>query len=136
MDDFKVIYNMQKRFQEELGYDFATMSDEARVNYISEYVKHLHHEIGEMLQELPFFKSWKQYPADPIVRGLMFHKAWEEWADVLHFFLNVTIGLGLTPDDLYSLYHDKQLVNHTRQLDSVQYKKCVEGTWPYEVTSN
>jgi dimeric dUTPase (all-alpha-NTP-PPase superfamily) len=116
----------QRQLQEDLGYNFETMTKEERSAYIKEYAQHTDHEIHEMLQELPFFKSWKKYNTDPEAMALAYAKSRKEWVDVLHFFLNVTIALGFTPDELYHMYMDKHQENYSRQEDTSNYKKCVE----------
>lgn len=120
MDRLAVLFGMQKALQTELGYNFDSMTDEERSAYIKEYAQHLDHEMHEMLQELPFFKSWKKYPKYDLTL------AREEFADALHFFLNCAIGLGLTAESLFNMFMDKNAINYERQEDTENYKKCVE----------
>jgi|WetSurMetagenome_2_1015567.scaffolds.fasta_scaffold894782_1 hypothetical protein len=116
----------QKQLQEDLGYNFANMTEEQRTAYIKEYVLHTDHEMHEMLQELPYFKSWKKYGTDREYLQGAHAKARKEWVDVLHFFLNVTIALGFTPEELFQMYMNKHDENYERQQDTKNYKKCVE----------
>lgn len=126
-DMLRDMLETQKHFQNDLGYDFDKMSFEKRVEYIFEYSRHLEHEIHEMMQELPYFKSWKQYTGNTGELVAMFRKAQAEWADVMHFFLNVTLALGLNANDLYVDYMQKHSTNHDRQKNTEIYKKCVDG---------
>jgi dimeric dUTPase (all-alpha-NTP-PPase superfamily) len=121
------LLNQQQKLEEDLGYNLNTMTLEERAAFIKEYVMHTDHEMHEMLQELPFFKSWKKYSTDEETTQIAYAKARKEWIDVLHFFLNVTLGLGFTPEELYVMYQEKHDENYRRQQDRNNYKKCVEG---------
>ena len=125
-DMLRDMLETQKRFQIDLGYNFDKMSMEDRVAYIFEYTRHLEHEIHEMMQELPYFKSWKKYTGNTGELLAMFCKAQAEWADVMHFFLNVTLALGLNANDLYVDYMQKHATNHDRQKNTEVYKQCLE----------
>lgn len=127
MDKLVALFIQQRKFQEELGYDFNHMSDAEIAAYIKEYTLHCEHELHEMIQELPFFKPWKEYRTlTSAEKQEMFRRASEEYVDVLHFFLNIGIAIGFTGETLYEAYCDKHDINHERQ-EQDGYKKCVEG---------
>lgn len=123
-DKLKALIETQAQFQKDLGYDFANMDPDRRVEYIKEYAQHLDGEMFEMMRELPYFKSWKKYPTDEEAQNYMFAKAREELVDALHFFLNVIVALGFTADELYHMYCEKNGINYARQEDQENYKKC------------
>lgn len=125
MDRLTRIMDKQATLQEQLGYDVETMTLEERSIYIQKQAQHMAHEMHEMLQELPYFKEWKKYPEDTFDLWNMFDSARAEWIDVLHFFVNITLGLGFTAESLLSGYMGKNAVNHARQLDTENYKPCV-----------
>ena len=87
----------------------------------------MEHEVHEMLQELPYFKPWKKYSDNSYDLKCMQKYACDEWADVLHHFLNITIALGMSADDLQTAYVSKLAVNKIRQQDKDSYKPCVGG---------
>ena len=122
MDKLDTIFEEQRKFEEKLGYNFDDMSLEERVAYIKEYVLHCEHELHEMLQELPYFKPWKQYD-----ENIGFANASAEFADALHFFINVAIALGFSAESLAAAYKNKLSINHMRQTQQ-EYKPCVEVT--------
>ena len=126
MDMLKALLIQQNKMQEALGYNVKDMSYEDRADYIKEYSLHMTHELHEMLTELPFLKSWKQYRYYPEVMTTQYNKMRAEWIDVLHFFLNITLALGFDADDLFEAYDEKQSLNFFRQEDTENYKKCVE----------
>ena len=66
-------------------------------------------ELGELLDEVRF-KWWKN--AQPIDET----KVKEELVDVLHFFVGMCLNAGLTADELFKMYLDKNEENFKRQF--------------------
>lgn len=126
MDKLQELMQLQEGLQNNLGYYFLSMPLEKRTAYIKEYILHCEDEMHEMLRELPFFKLWKVYHVDYKTQEDMYLKAKQEWVDVLHFFLNVTIALGFTADELFDMYCLKNNINYDRQINTEEYKKCEE----------
>lgn len=121
------LFQQQRQLQWDLGYRINNMSLQERAAYIKEYTLHTDHEMHEMLQELPYFKSWKQYPDENSeVMQFAYARAREEMIDALHFFLNVCIGLGFNAKELHDMYMNKHRENYVRQQDTKHYKKCME----------
>lgn len=126
-DMLEELFKKQAELQDALGYKFNSMSLKERSDYIKEYSQHTDHEMHEMLQELPYFKGWKRYPEDDKeAMHKAYERAREEMIDALHFFLNVCIGLGFTPKQLFAMYMGKHEENYIRQTDTRNYKKCIE----------
>lgn len=105
------------------GYDFKKMSDVERVDYIKKHAQYLSVELGEFLVELPGFKDWKKYSPEHILAN---PAAKEELIDVLHFFLNICLALGLTASDIYEQYMQKAVTNTARLQDIEHYKRDVD----------
>lgn len=86
-----------------------------RTRYIKEQAGYMGIEVSEMLQELPFMKDWshKELTYDEIIEA--FNKARLEYFDVIHFVLNLGIGLGLTPEEIHDGFFVKQDINRSRQ---------------------
>lgn len=72
-------------------------------------------ELGEALTEANY-KWWKKADGDRSQRLK------EELADVLHFFVGMCIDAGLTADELYRIYTDKNSENVKRQLGESNQK--------------
>lgn len=125
-DKLDIIVAKQKELQAKLGYDFDKMSAEDKVHYIKEYVLHATDELHETLRELPYIKPWKVYPTSDEQTELAFMLAAREFADVIHFIINIALGLGLSANDIFHLYLDKNDENYIRQTKAALYKKCVE----------
>lgn len=67
-------------------------------------------EIGEVIQTMKNWKSWKSTEMPTDVNHFK-----EEMIDVLHFLIEAMILSGFTPDEMYELYFKKNEVNHFRQ---------------------
>lgn len=131
-DKLDTLMHMQSALQDRLGYDLNGMGMRERTQYIKEYMLHAEHELHEMVQELPYFKPWKQSPSTHKEMQRMVDKAKEEYIDVLHFMLNIALALGFTADELYDGYIDKNMLNHRRQ-EQDGYKRCVDAVPTEEV---
>ena len=113
--------DIQQAFQERLGADFKTMTVRDRVAFIKEHSIHLNQEINEMLYELPYFKPWKDYSDVTEEDELTaIAKARMECIDAWHFFMNIMLALGFSPEGFYEMYEAKNKENHRRQ--DVGYK--------------
>lgn len=120
-DMLVAMYKQQYTDQvERRHYNFAEMDAKARTAYIKEFVLMLEDELHEMLHELPYFKPWKKYATVESTE-----KACEEFADAIHFFLNIAIGLGMTPERMYEYYMRKNAINGQRLEDTENYKPDV-----------
>jgi dimeric dUTPase (all-alpha-NTP-PPase superfamily) len=105
---------LQKKLQDRLGtLDFSKDID--KTNFIRAHAQYLDQELHEMLRELPFFKSWKQYDWSPTETKERLKNAQEEFIDAFHFMLNIALALGLDAEAIYRIYCYKNNVNHERQ---------------------
>lgn len=115
-DPLTAMMRAQKAFQ--LRVDPRCYSGELkeRADYIRDHFTHCVQELGEMLQEVPFYKGWKDYSnmSDYDV-ACAYTKAKEEYIDAWHFFMNIGIALGISPDKFFDLYNIKHQENIRRQ---------------------
>ena len=114
----------QLELQERLGYDFSNMTKEEITAYIKEFSIHLNQEVNEMLYELPYFKPWKDYSAistREYEAGM--DSARKEFIDLFHFVLNMALALGMSAQDIYTMYMDKNKENHERQDEGYTHDK-------------
>ena len=66
-------------------------------------------EMAELLDEVNF-KWWKNpKPVDD-------HAVKEELVDILHFFVSMCLRAGMTPQEMYDIYMEKNRENFNRQL--------------------
>jgi len=114
----------QNKLQERLGYDIGSMHDEERSAFIKENSIHLTQELHELLYEIPHFKPWKDYSGMSLFDSYeSWYKASKELIDMLHFFLNICLALGLDADNLYDMYMAKNKENHKRQDEGYTHDK-------------
>lgn len=122
MDKFETMYGLQEGLLRRLEPDWLEWNEPMRVRFIKDLVVHMNVEVAEMLQELPYVKPWKDYTTlGPERIEEMFAVARNEAVDVLHFFLEILIVLGFTPQEVYSMYMKKMSVNHKRQNEGYQH---------------
>lgn len=113
MDKLVEMYNAQRVAQYTMyGKDPYNLSRDEWMNYVRTMALALTDETHELLRELPW-KTWSQRRRGDIDTGAV--KA--EFADMLHFFLNLMIACGVTPDDLVASYFRKREINDQRMAD-------------------
>jgi uncharacterized protein YabN with tetrapyrrole methylase and pyrophosphatase domain len=111
------IFEMQKSLQLRLGQDFSHMTLEERTQLIKDNYTYMITEMTELIENLPF-KHWKKY-SDEQKRDFTSEEhrleTWYEWCDVLHFFVNVGLLLGIDGETAWRLYATKNAENFARQ---------------------
>lgn len=111
------IFDMQSSLQERLGRNVGQMPFEDRIQFIKDNWTYLTTEYTELIERLPF-KPWKKYTEEQKAGFLNEeHKleVWYEWCDMLHFFVNMGLALGITGEDAFKLYYTKNKENFARQ---------------------
>lgn len=118
----EVMFALQKLLQDKLsksgkGIDIDNSTFIEKVNQISMEWKNINLEMAELVERLPH-KSWKSY-TDSQKSGWESEEqkleTWYEYIDVFHFFMNVGLLLGITPEDFVKLYMTKNKENFDRQ---------------------
>lgn len=118
------MFRMQYELQKFLGVDFNTLSLKESVKYIKEFSLMAQIEFGEMLNELPYLKAWKNYDSmDDAEIDQALEKAREEYIDIVHFMINVGLLLDFSGSDVFYAYKAKNEENYERQKN-----KWNEGT--------
>lgn len=124
MDKLNTIMSKQQAFQESLGTIFDNLTEEERADFIIKHSVYLDQEIQEALYEMPFFKAWKDYSGmDEDARAIAWQKVRMELVDALHFFINLCLAAGHTPETLYHMYMAKNKENYRRQEAGYTYEK-------------
>jgi hypothetical protein len=110
-DRLLAMYHMQRDLQ--LRYHGRPFTDftmaervaEMRIQWVA-----LIKELGEALDEIGW-KPWANYPGGPDINADAFDA---EMVDAWHFFMNMMLIRGMTPDQLYRGYLRKNQINHNR----------------------
>ena len=106
---------MQKEFQNRVDPRYNGDLKE-RAAFLRDHFVFCDQELQEMLYEIPFFKHWKDYSSmTPEEIAEAFDKAKNELIDAWHFFMNLSIGLGMDAEEFYQRYLDKHKENIRRQ---------------------
>lgn len=116
-EPLREMLKMQDSLQKRLGIDFDTMSFMEKVNFIKVNWAFLTSEYVELLERLPY-KNWKTYSEESKAGWISEEQKMEtyyEFVDMLHFFLNFALALGLDHDTIVSLYVTKNEENFKRQ---------------------
>ncbi len=118
----KEIFEMQLSLQKKLaesgkGVDYDVAHFKEKVADITVQWRNLTLEFAELLERLPF-KEWKTYNSYKAA-GFMSEEEkleiWYEYSDMLHFFVNIGLALGINGDILEKLYVTKNKENFDRQ---------------------
>lgn len=114
-DKLENMFEYQKQLQNRLNVYGRTTTLASKQQYINQMILALHEEAVEIMREtayknpdyVPF--GWKQ--------GQLFNevKFKEEIIDIMHFVLNLAIISGMTADEFYARYINKNKENHDRQ---------------------
>lgn len=115
-DTLDYMLKVQAAFQDRVDPRYNSPDPAVRADFIRDHSLHCIQELGEMLQEVPYYKGWKDYSkmdsSDIITK---YDKAKEELIDAWHFFMNLALALGLTADEFFDIYLSKNKENIRRQ---------------------
>lgn len=104
MDKLNEIFELQEKLQERLGINIKSFDLELyKINHLA-----LENELHEALRETPW-KPWKKQ------QTLNNDNLKKELIDALHFFVNLCLLAGMTADDVFNEYTNKNKENHKRQ---------------------
>jgi len=102
-DKLDIIFKRQEQLQKALG----TSYDQGFINIMT---MALIDELMESIRETP----WKPWKKQQIFNKERYK---EELVGALHFFINLCLAAGFTPEGLYAAYINKNKINHKRQED-------------------
>lgn len=110
------IMKKQREFQERLGFNFSTMTEQERAEFMRNHRGYLEDELAEALYEMPGYKTWKDYSGmSTEAKEIAWQKVRMELVDAFHFFVNLLLGAGFTADELFKMYLMKNSENNRRQ---------------------
>lgn len=121
-DPLRIMLGIQAKFQARVDPRVTSNDLKERAAYIRDHFTHCVQELGEMLQEVPFYKNWKDY-SKMTDEELMeaFDKSQKEYIDAWHFFMNIGLALGMTSDMVTEQYLSKHKENIRRQDDGYDH---------------
>ncbi len=107
-DMLREIFRMQKELNARIGVRPDTMSEEEQQTWTLNYCRALSQELAELTDSVPW-KWWAKY------QHFDKQNARVEVVDMIHFVVSLAQVLGLSADDVYTLYLKKNEVNFQRQ---------------------
>ena len=114
MDRLEEIFTMQKALNMDIRAR-RNLQGISHEEWVQKQALALYVEMGEMLGEINY-KWWKN-PKEVDTAAVQ-----EELVDVLHFYLSMCLEMGMTADDLYRIYMEKNRENFLRQQGKSQKK--------------
>lgn len=107
MDKLDHIFELQKELNDRIGFGINPFNQEEKIQWILNVVRALQQELAEIVDAVPW-KWWAHYQTfdEQNVRV--------ELVDVLHFLVLLAQILGLSAEDIYQLYLQKNKVNLDR----------------------
>ena len=118
-DRLQQMYDAQRELQTNtMGIELEALSQEERIQYIKDMVLAISNELqAEVLGEV----GWKPWARSRHINEIAYRS---EMVDVWHFFMNLMLAVGMTPDELCEGYFTKRGVNVQRQEDGYDGVKC------------
>jgi dimeric dUTPase (all-alpha-NTP-PPase superfamily) len=108
-DKLSEMFRLQAELNKRIGVrDFAAMGEEEQAQWILNYCRAMSQELAELTDSVPW-KWWAKY------QKFDKQNARVEVVDLFHFLISLAEVLGMTADDVYDLYTQKNKVNHQRQ---------------------
>lgn len=106
-----VMFELQEDLQvDTFGQDPGLLDGEERIQFIKDHVMALEDELHEFLSET----GWKPWALSRHVNEVA---AQGELVDAFHFFMNLCLVVGLSPEMLYLKYTQKRTRNIERQQE-------------------
>ena len=113
-DKLDIIFDMQKSLDDDIV-NRRGLHGITREEWVQKEILAIISELSEILDEVNF-KWWKN-PKEVNERALK-----EEMIDVLHFFVSMCSKAGMTSDELFELYKEKNKENFDRQYGRSEKK--------------
>lgn len=108
MDKLSHIFELQEGLNSRCGVVCENFTDEDKVKWILNFSRALQQECSELIDSTPW-KWWAKYQAFDQQNAKV------EIVDMLHFLVSLAQTMGMSADDLYNMYCQKNKINHTRQ---------------------
>lgn len=107
-DMLKELFSMQQDLNLRIGVDCANLSEEDKVTWLLNYCRAMTQEIAELTDSVPW-KWWASY------QQFDHQNARVEIVDLFHFLISAAQVMGMSAEDVFDLYMQKNKVNHDRQ---------------------
>ncbi|HMP76201.1 MAG TPA: dUTPase [Kiritimatiellia bacterium] len=108
-DMLREMFRMQALLNERIGVRSSDqMTEEEQQKWVLNYCRAMTQEIAELTDSIPW-KWWAKYQKFDLQNARV------EVVDLFHFLISVAEILGMSADDVFAYYRDKNKVNFQRQ---------------------
>lgn len=107
-DMLEHVFEMQAQLNRRIGVDTTKLPEDQQQTWLLNYCRAMSQEIAE-LTDCATWKWWAKY------QKFDKQNARVEIVDILHFLISAAQVVGMTADDIYKAYLEKNKVNFQRQ---------------------
>ena len=107
-DQLRELFRMQRALNERIGVRTEAMSEEEKTKWLLNYCRAMSQEIAELTDSVPW-KWWAKY------QQFDQQNARVEVVDLFHFLISLAEVLGMSADDVFKAYVQKNEINFKRQ---------------------
>jgi dimeric dUTPase (all-alpha-NTP-PPase superfamily) len=114
-DMLEHIFDMQAQLNRRIGVDTTSLPDDQQKVWLLNYCRAMTQEIAELTDSVPW-KWWAKY------QKYDKQNARVEIVDIFHFLVSAAQVVGMTAQDVYEAYLEKNKVNFQRQESGYSVK--------------
>lgn len=108
LDKFSKMFAMQADLNRRIGVDTTAIPADEQPEWILNYCRALSQETAELVDSVPW-KWWAKY------QDYDKQNARVEIVDMFHFLISLAQVAGMTAEDVFAIYMQKNKLNHKRQ---------------------
>lgn len=108
LDKFSKMFAMQADLNRRIGVDTTAIPADEQPEWILNYCRALSQETAELVDSVPW-KWWAKY------QEYDKQNARVEIVDMFHFLISLAQVAGMTAEDVFAIYMQKNKLNHKRQ---------------------
>ena len=120
-DTLQSMFELQKKLNKRIGVDTDNLSEEEKIKWLLNYSRALQQELAELVDSVPW-KWWAKY------QKFDQQNAKIEIIDMFHFLISLAQVAGLSAQDVFDVYEQKNKVNHERQDNGYEVKDEKDNT--------
>ena len=109
------MFDMQAQLNQRIGVDTTRLAEDDQKKWLLNYCRAMTQEIAELTDSVPW-KWWAKY------QQFDRQNARVEIVDLFHFLISAAQTVGMTADDVYNAYLEKNKVNFQRQDSGYETK--------------
>lgn len=107
-DMLEALWEKQAALNRRIGVDTSALTEAEQIEWILNYCRAMSQELAELTDSVPW-KWWARYQTFDA------HNAKVEIIDLFHFLISLAQVMGMSAQDVYTLYTRKHEVNQARQ---------------------